>query len=266
VRDIITQKLSRVAEGFSQYKTAMKNNQIIKNLIKETIGEVLGEERPYILGFSHVKGFVPERAEGLEFCITIGLKLDDDIIDSINEGPTPEYFEHYWDINKNLKTISERIQDHIANHLGRRALAMLPTTPEDEKKTEKFQKELGSDFSHKIGATQSGLGWIGKTALFISKRFGPRLRLVSILTDFPLDAGTPINESLCGECTICVDRCPAAAGSGIKWKKGMKREDFFNPHQCAEACKKLTKERLNEERLICGICVAICPFGKDEKP
>lgn len=244
----------------------MKNNLVIENLVKETIEEVLGEKRPYILGFSHVKGHVPEKAEGLEFCITIGLKLDDDIIDRIAEGPTTEYFKHYWEINENLRTMSEKIQDAIVTRLGRKALAMLPTVLTDEIKTEKFQRGLGSDFSHKIGATQSGLGWIGKTALFVSKRFGPRLRLVSILTDFPLDTGAPINESLCGECTVCVDQCPGAAGSGIKWEKGMKREDFFNAHGCAEVCKKLTKERVGEERLICGICVAVCPFGKDKKP
>ena len=37
------------------------------------------------------------------------------------------------------------------------------------------------DISHKMVATRAGLGWIGKADLFISSRFGPRLRLVSIL-------------------------------------------------------------------------------------
>ena len=35
-------------------------------------------------------------------------------------------------------------------------------------------------------ATRAGLGWIGKTDLFISKDIGARLRLVSILIDRPV--------------------------------------------------------------------------------
>jgi len=41
-------------------------------------------------------------------------------------------------------------------------------------------------FSHKIAATQAGLGWIGKTAVFVSARFGAAVRLTTVFTDLPL--------------------------------------------------------------------------------
>jgi epoxyqueuosine reductase QueG len=35
----------------------------------------------------------------------------------------------------------------------------------------------------------AGLGWIGKSCSLISPHFGPRLRLVTVLTNAPLKAG-----------------------------------------------------------------------------
>ena len=38
-------------------------------------------------------------------------------------------------------------------------------------------------FAHKTAATQAGLGWIGKTAQFVSARFGPAVRLTTVFLD-----------------------------------------------------------------------------------
>ena len=63
-------------------------------------------------------------------------------------------------------------------------------------------------FPHKTAATQAGLGWIGKTALFVSPRLGPRLRLATVFTDAELPVGEPVTEGRCGSCRRCVDACP----------------------------------------------------------
>ena len=55
-------------------------------------------------------------------------------------------------------------------------------------------------FAHKTAATRAGLGWIGKTGLFVSPEAGPKARLATVFTDLPLDLGTPVTEGRCGSC------------------------------------------------------------------
>ena len=49
---------------------------------------------------------------------------------------------------------------------------------------------MPADFPHKTAANMAGLGFIGKSVLFISNEFGPRVRLATVLTDAPLNVGT----------------------------------------------------------------------------
>jgi epoxyqueuosine reductase len=245
-------------------KKSNKNSKI-ENFIQKAVEEVAGKDQEFIYGFSYVKDYVPKKARGLDYCITIGLKLDDEIINSISEGPTRRYLEHYNNMNQTLREVSGMIEDDVKKNLGCRAMAFPPSTSDRVKKTCKYQKELRSEFSHKIGATRSGLGWIGKTALLVTKRFGPRLRLASVLTDYELDVGQSIEESLCGGCTVCVESCPANSGRDILWQLGMKREEIYDPFGCRDTCEKLTTEFIGEAHLICGICVSVCPYGKSKK-
>jgi epoxyqueuosine reductase QueG len=141
-------------------------------------------------------------------------------------------------------------------------ISIEPTFSDDELDDE-YYKTLRADVSHKMVATRAGLGWIGKTDLFISKKFGPRLRLATILTDYPLDCvNVPIDESRCGKCTLCVDKCPAQAANGIPWNIHVAREEFYNPFKCREKCLELSWQNMKQHISICGICVSVCPLGK----
>jgi hypothetical protein len=61
--------------------------------------------------------------------------------------------------------------------------------------------------AHKLAAHLAGLGWIGKSCLLLTEQFGPRVRFVSVLTDAPLEAGSPLDKP-CGKCQVCIDACP----------------------------------------------------------
>jgi epoxyqueuosine reductase QueG len=74
-----------------------------------------------------------------------------------------------------------------------------------------------SKLPHKTVATLSGLGWIGKCALLVTRDYGAAVRLTVTLTDAPLQTGKPINKSYCGACTECQKNCPAGAVSGKLW-------------------------------------------------
>ena len=126
-----------------------------------------------------------------------------------------------------------------------------------------YEKTLRYSFSHKLAATRSGIGWIGKTDLLVTSRFGPRVRLASVLTTVNIsNSGVPIDESQCGSCNICVKHCPAKAATGQLWTTSIDRDVFFDPFKCREYCRQISAERIKKEISICGICVSVCPKGK----
>lgn len=64
-------------------------------------------------------------------------------------------------------------------------------------------------------ATISGLGWIGRCGLLVTKKYGNALRLGAILTDATFEYGKPMVKSLCGKCMECCTICPAQTITGI---------------------------------------------------
>ena len=116
---------------------------------------------------------------------------------------------------------------------------------------------------HKTAAHLSGLGWIGKSALLVTRNYGPRVRFATVYTDAPLPAGTP-HKSLCGKCRLCVDACPAGAFTGEAFSEDKPRSYIYD----AGACNAYMKERrlsLLGKHVFggnCGLCVQSCHFGK----
>jgi len=94
----------------------------------------------------------------------------------------------------------------------------------------------------------AGLGWIGRNNLLVNAKIGARFRLVTILTDIPVEVDESL-EADCGVCKKCLSVCPAQA---IKEK----REDFDH-HACFEKLKEFHKLP-NIGQYICGICVRAC--------
>ena len=182
-------------------------------MIEEILKSHLQPEDQYIYGFADMTGLINQKFKGSNFGISIGRQLNSQIIDSIIHGPTKEYYAHYAQINEDLKQLTVRISKDLNNN-GIESINIEPTVNNSELDTT-YSKTLRTDLSHKMVATRAGLGWIGKTDLFVSKKFGPRLRLVSILISTPVKSKSrPIEKSRCGKCSLCVDICPANAANG----------------------------------------------------
>jgi epoxyqueuosine reductase QueG len=216
----------------------------------------------FILGFADLHGLLEKKFDGFPYGISIGKKLEDKIVDGLEEGPTIEYYNHYCRINRELAEITYRIRTDLDRN-GIESHILPPTISFKTRGYEKYLDKLTYDLSHKMVATRAGLGWIGKTDLFISEAFGPRLRLVSILLkqDPGIDS-VPVEESRCGKCNICVDRCPAKAANGRLWNTTVYRDEFFDAYRCREKCGELARQRLNVGEHICGLCVCVCPRGR----
>lgn len=232
-------------------------------MIREIIKKHLVPHEDFIFGFADLRGLLDQKFKGYNYGISMGKRLDDRIINKIKDGPTLEYYNHYHHINKQLADLTLSIQSDLMN-FGIYSIVLEPTISEDAKiNNDHYLRTLSVDISHKMIATRAGLGWIGKTGLFISREFGPRLRLVSILLQQrPPLYSTPVNKSECGKCKICVIKCPAQAANGKSWHIGITRDEFFDAHKCREKCRELAKEKFKTDISICGICVAVCPVAK----
>jgi epoxyqueuosine reductase len=229
--------------------------------IDKIIASRLIPEEHYIYGFANLNGLLDKKFEGFSYGISIGRRLDSVIVDQVINGPTKEYYSHYRQINEDLEQLTNDISKDL-NSNGIESINIEPTVTTSDLDS-KYSVMLRTDLSHKMVATRAGLGWIGKTDLFVSRKFGPRLRLVSILIKLPvLPKSKPIDKSRCGTCAICVDICPVKAANGRLWDITVKREDFFDPWKCRKQCSEFGRLRLGLDARVCGICVAACPIGQ----
>ena len=172
--------------------------------------------------------------------ISLGYKLNDCILEEIENKPTKLYFHHYRQVNFLLDRVALSLS-HFIQQMGYKALPIPASQIIDWEK----QK---AHLSHKKIGMLAGLGWIGRNNLLVNPEIGARFRLVTILTDIPLKVDEPLERD-CGECKACITVCPANA---IKEKK----EDF-NHLACFEKLKEFRKEGISNQ-YICGVCVKHC--------
>ncbi|UCC69899.1 MAG: epoxyqueuosine reductase [Armatimonadota bacterium] len=167
--------------------------------------------------------------------------------------PNPAYSQEYLDLNARLTEAVEGLAD-LLRQSRRRAVANPATVTWSGIDPDR----LAAPFAHKTAATRAGLGWIGKCALLVTPELGPALRLASVLTDAPLAVGEPVTESRCGECSACVEACPAGAVTGQNWHAGRPREELLDARACHRMCAERSLAR-GIERGRCGVCMAVCP-------
>ncbi len=228
--------------------------------MQSEIINILPDQENYEIGFADLGDLIKDRYP-YRYAVVIGKKLAGEVIDGIKEGPTPVYYDLYQSTNDELNLITAKIYRFLTQN-GIPCLQIKSTVQEDEIPAE-FAQTLRMKFSHKMAATRAGLGWIGKTDLLISRRFGPRVRLATVLTNYPFEnPGTPIRKSRCGKCDLCVAACPGQAANGRLWNDALDRDEFYDAFRCRDICRKLSIERLDKKVHICGICISVCPFGK----
>lgn len=229
--------------------------------LEDEIAALVPDNGEYLLGFADLRGLLHEKYAGYEYAVSIGKRLDGAVIDGIEQGPTREYYMLYRDSNLLLEDLAKQIAAKLKER-GVGALAITPTMDEEEDITD-YLESLRTTFSHKMAATRAGLGWIGKTDLLVSEEFGPRLRLVTVLAERPLEAlRPPIDDSRCGECEECVSACPGHAANGGLWDIRTDRDEYYDAFACRDKARELSRRRIKADVSLCGICVSVCPRGK----
>jgi len=146
------------------------------------------------------------------------------------------------------------------------------------------------DISHKILATEAGLGQMGMNRIVLHPQYGAFIQLNSILIDAELDEyNRPLTENPCLKCHLCAAVCPTGAIS---------KDEPFDFSACSTHCYRdnmigfqkwieaiITshdfadyRSRFNDSETAflwqslmfrisyrCGYCVGVCPAGEETK-
>ncbi len=188
--------------------------------------------------------------------ISIAMHVNNDIINAISDGPTPEYAQHYRSVNASLDKIASQLVQYIVDK-GFNAKAIPASHIVDE-------NNLLGNISHKAVARMAGIGWQGKSLLIISPEFGPRIRLATVLSNIPLTADQPL-KNRCGRCMECAKACPASAIKNVSTESHYEsRDEAIHLDKCYGRLSEF-KTRPEVGALICGVCVKVCPSGRKLK-
>lgn len=109
-------------------------------------------------------------------------------------------------IEHKLNGIAHEIANLLEKH-GFMALPVQPDIPVDMRGKQAFM----GDFSHKHAAEAAGLGEIGNSTLLLTPDYGPRVRIISVITTAPLEPDKKLEQKVCRHCLTCVRECPVEA-------------------------------------------------------
>ena len=215
------------------------------------------EKGACLVGYADVSDLSYEILADLKNAVSIAVALTPSIICDISKGPTTKYYQEYNRANNLLADLCGHAVEILISE-GYKAVALQPTIKQVD------LSNLDANLPHKTAATKAALGWIGKSALLITKRYGAAIRLATVLTNAELDMADPVEQSMCGDCRQCVDHCPAKAIKGKNWQLGCSRDYIYDAFACCETAIKLSKKVGIQSTIgrvaICGICINVCPW------
>lgn len=218
-----------------------KNNEILQQWLQE--------QGVSLIGFADLHGVDAAEKQNMPYgvCIAIALR----VFPGTGDMPSAAYYTEYKEVSARLKKISLELESKIRS-LGYRAVSLA---------CEKQNRRFVTPLPFKTLATRSGLGWIGRSAVLVTREYGAAVRLNGVITDMPFQTGTPVTTSFCGDCHTCVDACPGHAVKGELLSVGIKRSRLLNPYKCSRTVGRRGK-RLGVTDGSCGVCLAVCPWAK----
>lgn len=190
---------------------------------------------------NHFGQLTANTIEHLTAAIVLAVHVSATVLNTLIDGPNLIYFHHYRQLNFQLDRAALALAQEI-EETGYRALPIAASQVVDWARQE-------GHVSHKELARLAGMGWRGRNNLLVTPKYGAQVRLVSILTNLPLFADKPLEES-CGSCHACLAVCPAKA---IKEKAAE-----FDHTACYNKLREFSKSRGIGQN-ICGLCVRACP-------
>ncbi len=233
------------------------------------------------------KGHMPEDIlPGAKSVVAMAKRIPLPIVKSI---PSPYYDRFgYHDLNAHLRELTYNIALFIED-LGFEAFPLDPSVDDKAREVQILQEEpepkikILGDFSHRHAIVAAGLGEFAASSMVVVPKFGPRVRVVSVITTAPIEP-SPLLEgkakfNICQPeaCGLqCVKKCPGKALPGDGTIDHFKCRKYRNPgvytleyFKAIADSKKPSRPASSRARAkgsapvgqTCGICIKVCPIG-----
>jgi epoxyqueuosine reductase QueG len=202
-----------------------------------------------LVGFADAPDRFPAGRGDLATAVCVAVALDADRVTAC-DSDAAAFQEHLTEAGRRVESLVAECAE-ILRGSGFKTWA--PSMSQDE-------PGPAGDFFHRMAAARAGLGWIGKSGLFVSPDYGCALWLATVLTDAPFATGRPVTQSRCGDCELCVHACPCGAIKGAAWTAGVSRDLLLDAELCARTREKFVSQL--GFRHPCGLCIQACPIGR----
>jgi epoxyqueuosine reductase len=113
-------------------------------------------------------------------------------------------------------------------------------------------------------AAKSGLGWIGKNSMLITKQKGSFYFIAELILDIVLEPDMPTTDH-CGTCTACIDACPTDAIVANKVIDSNKCISYLTI-ELQENIPAHFKGSMEGWVFGCDICQDVCPWNRFATP
>ncbi|HET9599618.1 MAG TPA: 4Fe-4S dicluster domain-containing protein [Anaeromyxobacteraceae bacterium] len=185
-----------------------------------------------------------------ESVIVLGLPI---LLPVIDTTPSIHYQEQYDTTNRLLDGIAYQ----LAVQLTERGHASVSIPRDGYGGLDVLLRNPFAFFSHVMAAKYAGLGALGLSHNLVTPEYGPRVRLVSVFTAAPLPPDAMVDQDPCGGCDACARACPVSA---LAKRPGEVVGDLDK-----DACTRHHQVLKDEARWPCGVCIKVCPVGRDRR-
>lgn len=118
--------------------------------------------------------------------------------------------------------------------------------------------------SDRAMALRAGIAWLGKNTSVISPQFGSWVFLGELLTDLELAPDAPL-ETLCAQCTRCIDACPTGALGEPFVVNARKCISYLTIEKRGEIPTEL-RGKIGIDLYGCDTCQSVCPYNCVKQP
>ena len=153
--------------------------------------------------------------------------------------------DYHYVVKDKFKLMMQYITEHIGEVSGREFVDSAPVMD-------------------KAWAEKSGLGWVGKHTLLITKDSGSYFFIGELILDLELDTDGPIKD-YCGTCTRCIDACPTDAITEPYQVNASKCISYLTI-ELKEQIPTEFKDQMKGWAFGCDICQEVCPWNRFATP
>jgi len=260
--------------------------EITSSLVKEMVKD-LGADLVGIASVDRFDGAPPghgplELMPGAKSVIVAGIRIPDPVVESDTyhlkmEDLPPDKAagaimnDYYMQMGHYihdllLNSLAVKLANKIEIGWGLRSLPTINTTHTGLGHT--TMASMIGFFSQRHAATRAGLGEFGFSGLVLTPQFGPRVRLVSVITEAGLEPDPLITEKICmrGACggkdgPRCFQKCQSGA---LQLREGVDIDKIFVDIPSRTEIGKCIGPGAGRTGFGCdfvGGCLRVCPTG-----